>query len=133
MNQTGTRFFILKTTTAMRDCLQLWKTIALDFRGYVNWKVPALLLGALFVSQFSFAQATVKGKVTSGDSALSNVTVQVKGTNTFTQTDNRGEFAIAAGPTTTLVFTSIGYAALEMPVNNRTTVDVQLIASSSQL
>ena len=93
-----------------------------------------LSLLTLFFVQLVSAQTTiVTGKVTAGDTALSNVTVQVKGTKTFTQTDNNGNFSIAAAPTATLVFSSVGYAAYEMPVNSRTSLDVQLVSSASQL
>ena len=87
-----------------------------------------------FSFQLSFAQTSVvKGKVTSGDTALANVTVQVKGLKTATQTNLDGEFSIAASPTSTLIFTAIGYTPLEVKVNNRMVVNVQLESSSKVL
>ncbi|HEV7780272.1 MAG TPA: carboxypeptidase-like regulatory domain-containing protein, partial [Chitinophagaceae bacterium] len=62
-----------------------------------------------FCSGAIFAQNTVTGKVATGDTALANVTVQVKGSPTATQTNSSGNFAIDAPGNATLVFTSIGY------------------------
>lgn len=69
----------------------------------------------------------------SGDIALANVTVQVKGTNTATQTDNEGNFSIVAPPNATLVISAIGYATQEVAVNNRTSVNVTLANNTTQL
>jgi TonB-dependent starch-binding outer membrane protein SusC len=89
---------------------------------------------ALFCLQLSFAQTSVvKGKVTSGDNALAAVTVQVKGLKTATQTNLDGEFSVEASPTATLIFTAIGYTPLEVKVNNRMVVNVQLESSSKVL
>lgn len=117
----------------MRDCLPLWRKTSSGFRRYHIWKIPMLLFSALLFSQLLFAQTTVKGKVAAGDTALSNVTVQVKGTKTFTQTDDSGNFSISAAPTATLVFSTVGYATLEVGINGRTSFDVQLKASTSAL
>ncbi|HEX8278792.1 MAG TPA: carboxypeptidase-like regulatory domain-containing protein, partial [Segetibacter sp.] len=75
----------------------------------------------------------IKGRVTSGDTALSNITVQVKGTTTSTQTDEGGNFTISATPNATLVFTSVGYGREEVNVSNRTSVDVRLQSTTAQL
>ncbi len=59
-------------------------------------------LQSLFLIFLSFlcsalsAQTTISGRVTAGDTALSGVTVQVKGTNTTTQTATAGTFTINA-------------------------------------
>ncbi len=93
-----------------------------------------LLLCFAFSAQFLSAQGgLVQGKVTSGDTALANVSVQVKGTKTGTQTDKDGKFSIAAAPNATLIFTAIGYASQEVKVNNRMTLVVGLESSSKQL
>ncbi|HEX5024831.1 MAG TPA: TonB-dependent receptor [Agriterribacter sp.] len=89
----------------------------------------------LFSFQFVDAQNVTKvsGKVTSGDVALPAVTVQVKGLKTATITDTDGNFSIDASPSSTLIFSAIGYSDLEVKVNNRMVVNVQLESSSKIL
>ncbi|GAB4028687.1 SusC/RagA family TonB-linked outer membrane protein [Spirosoma gilvum] len=83
-----------------------------------------------------FAQEiTVSGQVTSSDdgSLLPGVTVQVKGTNRGTNTDAQGNYRLAASANSTLVFSFIGYTAQEVPVNNRSVVNVLLKGDTQQL
>lgn len=87
----------------------------------------------LFVSTALFAQQTVRGKVTSVDGVLNNVTVSVKGTTNSTQTDAKGEYSINAKPNDVLVFTSVGFNPQEIPVNNQTTIDVKMSSSSQMM
>ena len=102
---------------------------------YNTGKLLAIIVSLMFFffSNETFAQSIVKGKVTSGDSALSNITVNVKGTGTATQTDIGGNFSVSAAPTATLVFSGIGFTTQEISINNRTTVDVALVNNASQL
>jgi TonB-linked SusC/RagA family outer membrane protein len=77
----------------------------------------------------------ITGAVT--DSAtvpLSGVTVSIKRSATAgIATDFNGRFSLAALPTDTLVFSSVGYAMLEMPVRARTELKVQLQRESKGL
>ncbi len=94
------------------------------------------LLVVLGVIAMSGLQAqTVTGTVTSASEggSLPSATVLVKGTTTGTFTDENGRFSIAAGPDATLVFTFIGYERLEVPVNGRSTINVELEARESTL
>ncbi|WP_342330546.1 TonB-dependent receptor [Pedobacter sp. FW305-3-2-15-E-R2A2] len=84
----------------------------------------------------AFAQnITVKGTVTDGGdkTTIPAVSVQVKGTTTGAQTDVNGNYSISAPANATLVFTYIGYTTQEVPVNNRTTVNIVLTSSAQQL
>src|SRR4051794_9380474 len=81
----------------------------------------------------SHAQETISGRVTSNDTALAGVTVKVKGTTTATATDQSGNFRIAASPGSTLVFSSVGYAQQEVPVNNQTVISVHLQATTAEM
>jgi TonB-linked SusC/RagA family outer membrane protein len=87
----------------------------------------------LFISTAVFAQQTIRGKVTSVDGLLNNVTVSVKGTANSTQTDANGEYSITAKPNDVLVFTSVGFNPQEISVNNQTTIDVRMSASSQMM
>jgi TonB-dependent starch-binding outer membrane protein SusC len=95
-----------------------------------------LLIAALFLFQSQLLQAqngTVTGRVTSGDSAVANATVTVKGSKVGTQTDANGNFSIKAAPTATLVISAIGFESTEFPVANRTNIDASLTGRSQQL
>src|ERR1700744_5076130 len=84
----------------------------------------------------AFAQnVAVKGRVldAANSETLIGVSVKIKGTTEGTQTDVNGAFAISAPSTATLVFTYIGSAPLEVPVNGRGTIDVRLNASANEL
>ncbi|HVF97996.1 MAG TPA: SusC/RagA family TonB-linked outer membrane protein, partial [Flavisolibacter sp.] len=96
-------------------------------------KTSSFLFLSLILSAVLFAQTTVRGRVTVGDTAVSNVSVQVKGSSTATLTDANGNFSISAPANSTLVFTAIGLAALEVPVNNRADIAVRLENTASQL
>ncbi|HMF72424.1 MAG TPA: SusC/RagA family TonB-linked outer membrane protein [Flavitalea sp.] len=80
-----------------------------------------------------YAQTSITGRVMSGDTALSGVTVAVKGTATTTQTNDAGRYNLSAPGNAVLIFSYVGYAIQEVPVNNRTTVDVKMESSNQQL
>ena len=87
----------------------------------------------LHILLFSISSAlaqdfTVQGKVTGDEGeAIPGVTVVAKGTNTGTVTDLNGNYSInVADPNGTLVFSFIGFKTLEVPINNRSTIAVQL-------
>ncbi|WP_420147978.1 SusC/RagA family TonB-linked outer membrane protein [Spirosoma sp.] len=71
---------------------------------------------------------TISGQVTSSDdnAGLPGVSVSVKGTNQGTLTDATGNYRISAGANATLIFSFIGFTSIEEPVNNRSTINVQL-------
>lgn len=101
-------------------------------------KTLIMKLCLFLLLSFSFLQSeaqnsVVKGRVTSGDSALSNITVQVKGTTNTTQTDNTGAFSISASPGATLVFTAVGFARQEVRVGSQGSIEVRLEGTSQQL
>jgi TonB-linked SusC/RagA family outer membrane protein len=87
----------------------------------------------IFCNADLLAQLTITGKVATGDTALSNVTVQVRGTNTATQTNADGVYSISAPANATLVFSFVGYTTQEVRVSNRTSIDVQLESNNVQL
>lgn len=104
-------------------------------RKLLSPQLLCLVVFSLFFSQNIFAQSVVSGTVTDQQSnkGVPGVTVSVKGTSTAVQTDNNGVYRINAGSNATLVFSSVGYTSMEMPVNGRTTVDVVLTATNTSL
>lgn len=64
---------------------------------------------------------------------ISGVTITVKGTNIATQTDATGRFTIAANSGQSLVVRYVGYESQEIVVGDKTSLDLQLTASSTQM
>ena len=95
------------------------------------------VIGLIFfsvLSSFVIAQNTpITGRVSIRDSALANVTIQVKNTNTYTVTDENGRFTINAPANATLVFSSVGFVTQEVAINNQTSLNIQLVSSNQQL
>ncbi|MBO0949903.1 SusC/RagA family TonB-linked outer membrane protein [Fibrella forsythiae] len=100
------------------------------------WKAVFTLL-MLFTVSFAFAQeATVSGKVTDAGAGigLPGVTVQVKGQTRGITTDADGNYRLTGvGPTSVLVFSSIGYTPQEVTVGNRQTVNISLAEDNKTL
>jgi iron complex outermembrane receptor protein len=77
----------------------------------------------------AWAQTTVSGRVTAAtdNSPIPGIAVTVKGTTTGTATDPDGRYTLNNLPdNATLVFSFIGFTTQEVPVGNRTTIDVQM-------
>ncbi len=94
-------------------------------------KVRYLLFLTLFVFAAAEAMAqgvTVQGKVTDASgSGLPGVTVLLKGTTTAVPTNVEGNYSInVPSGNGTLVYSFIGFETQEVPINNRTAIDVQL-------
>jgi len=95
-----------------------------------------LLFLGIFLSGAIQAQAIkISGKVTdaSDGSPLIGVTIQEKGTTNGSITDGNGNFSLTAAPTSTLIFSYIGFAPQEISVNNRTSINVVMSMSEKSL
>lgn len=112
---------------------------ALCVQGYNP--VPALFPGAFTRSDRLRAELTVSGRVTDAttNEALAGCTVVLKGTQRGTTTDANGSFRIVVpdenrgdGPAV-LVIGFIGFVSQEVLVGNRTTLNVALAPSASEL
>jgi len=87
------------------------------------------------LSRTAPAAVTVTGRVT-GDNGegLPGVNVLVKGTTSGTTTGTDGSYSLSVPDgNTVLVFSFIGYVGKEVPVGNRTVVDVQLATDTEAL
>ncbi len=99
---------------------------------FSEFKLSVVLLafGLIFVMNSGrvFAQNdTVKGKVTDGKGeGLPGVSITVKGTTGGTNSDMDGSYSVSATPTSTLVFSFIGFTSKEIMVGNQSTIDVVL-------
>ncbi|GAA4451337.1 TonB-dependent receptor [Nibrella saemangeumensis] len=81
-------------------------------------------------------RVTVTGQVRAGDTGegLPGVNVTLKGTQTGAVTDGSGRYSISVpDENAVLVFSFIGYLPQEVPVGNRTTVNITLAADVKSL
>lgn len=94
-----------------------------------------ILLGLLSISDNALAQTnTVRGRVTNASGEpLTGASVQVKGTNTGTTTDNAGNYSIAAARGAVLVVSSVNYAPREVTVGTSNTINVSLTSTTDDL
>lgn len=99
-------------------------------------KILLLVFSLFFVFQVWAQERVVTGRVTSSEdgSALPGVNVVVKGTTTGSVTDADGKYSLSVPATGgSLVFSFIGLKTLDVPIGDRTIVDVQLGLDVTQL
>ncbi|MFP4489091.1 MAG: TonB-dependent receptor plug domain-containing protein, partial [Bacteroidales bacterium] len=91
-------------------------------------RLMILIAGIMMSSALSGQTITVSGTVTDAldGITLPGVNVLVKGTTMGTSTNADGEYSITTAPDAILVFSFIGYLDQEVPVDNRTTINVEL-------
>ncbi len=81
-------------------------------------------------------EMTVSGRVTDAgtNEALAGCTVVLKGTQRGTTTDANGDYKIVVPDgNAVLVFGFIGFVSQEVPVNNRSTINISLKATANEL
>lgn len=94
----------------------------------------AILLSLVASHPLSAQDRIVTGKVTADDgTALPGVNVIVKGTTSGTTTTADGSYSVSAPANATLVFSFIGLTTQEVPVGNRSVVDVEMQSDVKQL
>lgn len=97
--------------------------------------VFGVLLG--FCASTAWTQTrTITGKVTSQEdgTAMPGVNIILKGTQKGTSTNASGNYTIeVSGANATLVFSFVGYDALEVPVGSRSVVDVSMLPGAENL
>lgn len=95
-----------------------------------------LCLASAFASEVKAQERIVSGKVTSQEdgTALPGVNVVLKGTTTGTVTDSNGNYRFSI-PTSggSLVFSFIGLQTTEIPIGDRSVIDVGLSLDVTQL
>ena len=98
-------------------------------------KKQLLLFMLLMASSAAIYAQKVSGKVSSSKEgvALPGVSVQVKGTNTGTNTSADGSFSVNASSDATLVFSFIGYKTQEIKVGNQSVINISLDEDAQSL
>jgi len=77
---------------------------------------------------------TVNGVITDENGLpVPGASVMVKGTSTSTSSDIDGKYSVPASPSSTLVFSYVGYSNQEIAVGNKTTINVSMAASAQNL
>jgi len=96
-----------------------------------------LLLGCLVLMacMASAQQRTITGTVKNSvdGSPVSRVTVQLKGSNAGTTTDERGKYSIKATSGQSLIFSAVGFTEVEMKVGSQATIDVDIVSTTKEL
>lgn len=101
-------------------------------------KVLSLLVcafGFLFVSSAVAQDVTVSGTVVDAADGepLPGVTVMLQGTNRGTATAPDGTYELEAPSDGVLTFSFVGYVRQEIPINGRTTIDVEMETDVAEL
>lgn len=93
-----------------------------------------LFMGLLLSFGFISAQQTISGTVSDGTGPLPGANVLVKGTSNGTTTDFDGNYTLQnVEGSAVLVFSFVGFVSQEIAVNNRTTIDVNLVEDATSL
>lgn len=99
-------------------------------------KIAIAFCSLLAVSQLTFAQFKITGKVTDVTSGLPlyNATVMEKNRSKAAVTNENGAYSIEVSSLNTILQVSyVGYQTEELQVNNRNTIDIALIALDTSL
>ena len=89
-----------------------------------------LMLTSVVLAQDGVVSGTVNDETGTG---MPGVNVLVKGTPQGTVTDSQGKFSVSPPSNATLVFTFVGYGTQEVPVGDRTTIDIALAVDLTSL
>jgi len=111
------------------------KTILFVLLCIVSLDVSLIANSSSVRAEESIAMAVnITGRVTDTDGVpLAGATIQVKGTTAGTVTDAEGYYKISVPEDATLIFSFVGYITLEIPVGNRTEIDVTMVADVAEL
>ncbi|WP_310394882.1 TonB-dependent receptor [Hymenobacter sp.] len=93
-----------------------------------------LLLFVLFGLTANAQKLEVSGHVLgSRGEVIPGATVLEKGTNNGTAANSEGLFTISVEPSATLIFSAVGFQAQQIPLDNRSTLEVALQVSAQDL
>ena len=92
-----------------------------------------LLLSCIFLLGSAVYAQKVTGTVSEDSGVLPGVSIQVKGSETGTQTDFDGKYSIMANSGDVLVFNYLGYKKVERTVGSETVINVSLAPDATSL
>lgn len=101
---------------------------------FIRW-TSLLLLSFFLRTPVSAQDITVAGTVTAEktNEPLTGASVKIKGTTASVLTDENGRFSLKISPDGILVISHVGYETLDIPVNNRRTINISLVSTSASL
>ena len=103
---------------------------------YLRLKRGLLLFALALTYNLSYSQSKVTGRITDSqdNTPIPGVNILVKGTTTGTSSDANGNYSLTL-PTanSTLVFSFTGYTSQDVPVNGKSTINIELEPSSQLL
>jgi TonB-linked SusC/RagA family outer membrane protein len=92
-----------------------------------------LLLSCIFLLGSAVYAQKVTGTVSEDSGVLPGVSIQVKGSETGTQTDFDGKYSIMANSGDVLVFNYLGYKKVERTVGSETVINISLKPDATSL
>lgn len=101
----------------------------------IQYKIEKRQIALTLNKEYQKKKITVKGKVLDSDGLpIPGVNIMEKGTTNGTPTDVDGSYTIdVSSENAVLVFTFIGYSTKEMPLNGKTSMEVVMESSDSEL
>ncbi|PTT01068.1 SusC/RagA family TonB-linked outer membrane protein, partial [Pedobacter sp. HMWF019] len=139
---TGVKFVYVHNT------LENTRLVSRDFKGQTlksildqvlkeNGIAYEVISGKIVLSKaedLSLPDIVIKGRVTTvKGETLPGVSIKVKGTSKGAVTDTNGAYSLSAPEGAVLVVSYIGFTTQEVPVNGRTTVNIQLVEEAMNL
>lgn len=125
MKNTSTKIRLLVRLSALIILLNC-RFLPAEAAGWENRKLD--------VTSRSNQDITVKGKVVSGGKeGLPGVTILVEGSSNGTTTDADGNYSIQAPSEGVIIFSYVGYVTQKIPVQNRSLIEVNLVADTKTL
>ena len=95
-----------------------------------------VMIGVCFLQPIA-AQTTTKtvtGKVTSADNQpIEGASISLKGGAKATSSDKTGKYAISVPANAVLVYSFVGYASKQESVNNRSEINISLVAETKEV
>lgn len=97
-------------------------------------KIIGIVLFFTFLSATAFAQITIRGIITGDGEPLIGATISVKDENRGALTDIDGSYSIQVNAEDAILVVSyVGFKTQEVPVNGRTTIDIDMSENTSVL
>ena len=105
------------------------------FKSWTVLELPILYFLFFFccITGVYAQNTTITGTVTDDKGALPGVIIAIKGKSLTALSNQNGSYIITASPADTLVFSYIGYKTVEIVVNSRPTINMQMQGDASML
>jgi TonB-linked SusC/RagA family outer membrane protein len=104
-----------------------------NFKELYSKKRISLLMIIVSMCTISAQKIKLKGTISGGGMSLPGASVVVKGTTNGTVTDFDGLYEIEANANDVIVISYVGFKTMDIVVNNRTAIDVQMVEDTAKL